>query len=394
MAKVSENNSYLVAKTLKGLEEVLAGELNALGVKDVKILNRAVSFSGDKATIYKTNLHLRTALKILKPISVFKAKNEVELYKGIYNINWGDYMDVENTLSIFTVVSSQYFNHTQYVALKAKDALVDQFRNSFGKRPSIDTNNPDIHIHLHLVEDECTVLLDSSGEPLNKRGYRVNSSLAPINEVLAAGMILLSDWNAQSNFIDPMCGSGTLPIEAALIAYNIPPGIFRKQFAFEKWKDFDKDLFEEIYNEDSPKRKFEHKIIASDISAGAVRIATDNAKNAFVQNKIEFLTQSFEKFTPPDSGGVVMMNPPYGERLKKNDIEAFYERIGNHLKKNFAGYEAWIISSNKDATKRIGLKPSRRIPLINGALECNFLRFNLYKGSKKKSPYENDEELD
>lgn len=390
MAKTLDNNQYLIAKTFKGLEEVLANEIRNLGAENVKILNRAVSFSGDLEMIYKANLHLRTALKILKPIAVFKAKNEVELYKGIYNVNWGDYMDVENTLSIFTVVNSQYFNHTQYVALKAKDALVDQFRNSFGKRPSIDTVNPDIHIHLHLVEDECTVLLDSSGEPLNKRGYRVNSSLAPINEVLAAGMILLSKWDANSNFIDPMCGSGTLPIEAALIAHNISPGIFRKQFAFEKWKDFDKDLFEEVYNEDTPKSKFQHKIIASDISSGAVRIASDNAKNAFVQNKIEFITQSFERFTPPEDGGMVMMNPPYGERLKKNDIEAFYERIGNQLKKSFAGYEAWIISSNKDAIKRIGLKPSTKIPLINGALECNFLRFNLYKGSKKRKADEEE----
>lgn len=391
MAKTLENSQNLIAKTFKGLEEVLAGEIRSLGAENVKVLNRAVSFSGDLAMIYKANLHLRTALKILKPIAVFKAKNEVELYKGIYNIEWANYMDVENTLSIYTVVSSEYFNHTQYVALKAKDALVDQFRNSFGKRPSIDTANPDIHIHLHLVEDECTVLLDSSGEPLNKRGYRINSSLAPINEVLAAGMILLSKWDADSNFIDPMCGSGTLPIEAALIAYNIPPGIFRKQFAFEKWKDFDKDLFEEVYNEDSPQRKFNYKIIAADISAGAVRIASDNAKNAFVQNKIEFITQSFERFSPPEDGGMVMMNPPYGERLKKNDIEAFYERIGNHLKRNFSGYEAWIISSNKDAIKRIGLKPSMKIPLINGALECNFLRFNLYKGSKKKMAEENED---
>lgn len=391
MSKKLQDNQYLIAKTFKGLEEVLADEIRAIGAKDVKVLNRAVSFPGDLAMIYKANLHLRTALKILKPVSVFKAKNEVELYKGIYNINWGDYMSVENTLAIFTVVSSQYFNHTQYVALKAKDALVDQFRNSFGKRPSIDTTNPDIHIHLHLVEDECTVLLDSSGEPLNKRGYRINSSLAPINEVLAAGMILLSKWDANSNFVDPMCGSGTLPIEAALIAYNIPPGIFRKQFAFEKWKDFDKDLFEEIYNEDLPQRKFSHKIIAADISAGAVRIASDNAKNAFVQNKIEFINQPFERLTPPEDGGMVMMNPPYGERLKRNDIEAFYERIGNHLKKNFAGYEAWIISSNKDAFKRIGLKPSIKIPLINGSLECNFMRFNLYKGSKKRAMGESNE---
>ncbi len=388
MDKQLENNSLIIVKTFKGLEEVLSNEISALGAENVTILNRAVSFTGDKAMIYKANIHLRTALKILKPISKFKARNEVDLYKGIYNINWGDYMDVDNTLAIFTVVNSDFFNHTQYVALKAKDAVVDQFKNTFGKRPSIDTTNPDIHIHLYLADDECNVLLDSSGEPLNKRGYRVNSTLAPINEVLAAGMILLSNWDGNSNFIDPMCGSGTIPIEAALIAYNIPPGLFRTQFAFEKWKDFDKDLFEEVYNDGLPERKFEHKIIAADISAGAVRIAIDNAKNAFLQNKIEFITQSFEKLVPPEGGGLVMMNPPYGERLKRNDLESFYEKIGNQLKKSYSGYEAWIISSNKEAIKRIGLKPSLRIPLINGALECNFLRYNLYKGSKKNKAFE------
>jgi putative N6-adenine-specific DNA methylase len=387
MAKQQEINSLLIAKTFKGLEEVLAREAISLGAADVKILNRAISFTGDKSMIYKSNLNLRTALKILKPIATFRAKNEVELYKGIYNIEWGNYIDVDQTLAIFTVVSSPYFNHTQYVALKAKDAVVDQFKNLYGKRPSIDTTNPDFHIHLHLVEDECTVLLDSSGEPLNKRGYRINSTIAPINEVLAAGMVLLSQWEGQSNFIDPMCGSGTIPIEAALIAYNIPPGIFRKQFAFEKWKDFDKELFEEVYNEDLPEKKFNYKIIASDISAGAIRIAIDNAKNAFIQNKIEFITQSFEKLIPPEGGGLIMMNPPYGERLKKNDLESFYERIGNQLKKSYSGYEAWIISSNKEAIKRIGLKPSQRIALLNGALECNFLRYNLYKGSMKKNKF-------
>jgi len=373
----------LVAKTFKGLENVLADELKALGADEITILNRAVSFKGDKAMMYKSNLWLRTALTVLKPINTFKAKNDVELYKGISQINWSDYFHVEDTLSIQTVVNSSYFNHSQYVALKSKDAIVDQFRSNFGKRPSIDTENPTILINIYINEDDCVVSMDSSGESLHKRGYRVNSTIAPINEVLAAGLILLSGWDTKSNFIDPMCGSGTIPIEAALIAYNIPPGIFRKEFGFEKWNDFDADLLETIYNDDSEESEFHHQIIGSDISSGAIRISGDNAKNASLSNKITFKVESFESLIPSEEKCTFLFNPPYGERIKKNNIDSFYQMIGTQLKRNFTGHEVWILSGNKEALDNIGLHPSKKFNLLNGSIECKFQQFSIYSGSKK-----------
>ena len=380
----TENKEFeLIAKTFKGLENVLAKELSELGAKDVKVLNRAVSFKGNNAMMYKANLWLRTALSILKPIHTFKAKNEVDLYKGIAQIDWSEFLTVDDTLSISTVVVSPYFNHSQFVALKAKDAIVDQFRSKFNKRPSIDTENPTILLNIHLTDDECSVSIDSSGESLHKRGYRLNSTIAPINEVLAAGMILLSEWDCNCNFIDPMCGSGTIPIEAALIAYNIPPGIFRKEFGFEKWKDFDADLFEDIYNDDSNAREFKHSIIGSDISSGAIRISAENVKNAFLTNKIELQVKDFLSATPYEEPGIIIMNPPYGERIQKTNIEEFYESIGNVLKRSFAGFEVWIISGNKDALEYIGLHPSKKLTLYNGAIECKFQKFTMYSGSKK-----------
>jgi putative N6-adenine-specific DNA methylase len=381
--KTETKEFELVAKTFKGLETVLANELTALGAKDIKVLNRAVSFKGDTAFMYKANLWLRTALKILKPIQTFKARNEVDLYKGIAQIEWDEYLTVDDSLSINTVVVSPYFNHSQFVALKAKDAIVDQFRSKFNKRPSIDTDNPTILLNIHLTDDECVVSIDSSGESLHKRGYRLNSTIAPLNEVLAAGMILLTEWDCNSNFIDPMCGSGTLPIEAALIAYNIPPGIFRKEFGFEKWKDFDPDLFESLYNDDSNSREFKHSIIGSDISAGAIRISTDNVKNAFLTNKIELQVKAFESAQPSVEGGLMVINPPYGERIKKTNIQEFYESIGNALKQNFSGFEVWILSGNKDALDFVGLHPSKKMTLYNGAIECKFQKFTMYQGSKK-----------
>jgi putative N6-adenine-specific DNA methylase len=381
---VAEKQEFeLVAKTFKGLEGILANELNKLGAKDVKILNRAVSFKGDKAFMYKSNLFLRTALTVLKPIHSFKVRNEVELFKGISQVDWSDYMSVDDTLAINTMVSSQYFNHSQFVALKSKDAIVDQFKAKFGKRPSIDTENPTILLNIHLTDDTCELSLDSSGESLHKRGYRVNSGLAPINEVLAAGMIQLTGWDGDCNFFDPMCGSGTIPIEAALIAYNIPPGIFRKEFGFEKWKDFDPDLLETIYNDDSNSREFKYQILGSDISAGAIRIATDNAKNAFLTNKIKLSISSFESFIPPQEKGVVIFNPPYGERLKKNNIQEMYQVVGNTMKRYYSGYDVWILSGNMDAIDSIGLHPSKKISLLNGSIECKFQRYTIYSGSKK-----------
>jgi putative N6-adenine-specific DNA methylase len=381
---VSDTQNFeLVAKTFKGLENVLANELTRIGAKDVKVLNRAVSYTGNKALMYKSNLYLRTALTVLKPIHSFKVRNEVELYKGVSQIDWSEYMSVDDTLSINTMVSSEYFNHSQFVALKSKDAIVDQFKAKFGKRPSIDTEKPTLLLNIHLTDDKCELSLDSSGESLHKRGYRVNSGLAPINEVLAAGLIQLAGWDGDCNFFDPMCGSGTIPIEAALIAYNIPPGIFRKEFGFEKWRDFDPDLLESIYNDDSSSREFKYQIFGSDVSAGAIRIASENAKNAFLTNKIKLSIASFESLVPPQEKGVVLFNPPYGERLKKNNILEMYQMIGNRLKGFYTGYDVWILSGNKDAIDFIGLHPSKKISLLNGSIECKFQRYNIYSGSKK-----------
>lgn len=382
--ETNKNSFELVAKTFKGLENVLATEITNLGGKDVKVLNRAISFKADQMLLYKSNLWLRTALKVLKPIHSFKARNEVELYKGIAQIDWSEYMNVDDTLSINTVVTSPYFNHSQFVALKAKDAIVDQFREKFNKRPSIDVENPTLLLNIHLAEDECVVSLDSSGESLHRRGYRLNSVLAPLNEVLAAGMIMLTGWDGNSNFLDPMCGSGTIPIEAALIAYNIPPGIFRKEFGFEKWKDFDKELFQQVYDDDADSRTYDYQILGSDVSAGAIRIANENAKKAFLQNKIKLSVASMESVMPPEGEGIAVINPPYGERLKKNNIQAMYQSMGNHMKRYFAGYDVWILSGNMDAIDSIGLHPSKKISLLNGTIECKFQRYSIYSGSMKQ----------
>ncbi len=381
----SENNKFqLVAKTFKGLEDVLFNELEQLGASDLKKANRAVEFTGDKALMYRANFHLRTALRILKPIAEFNVKDENELYQQIQTIDWTNYFDLKNTFAIDSVVHSDNFSHSKYVALKVKDAIVDQFREKFKKRPYVETENPDIRISIHIANELCTVSLDSSGESLHKRGYRIKTNKAPINEVLAAGMILLSGWDKKSVFVDPMCGSGTLIIEAAMIANNIPPGVYRQKFGFETWKDFDNDLLEEIYEEDTVEPDFDIKIIGSDISEIAIRIARENIANAGLKKKIELQINPIENYIPPAEGGIIVTNPPYGERIKKNEINNFYKVLGDRFKNRYQGYEAWLISSNFDAIKHIGLRPSQKMTLFNGPLECKFLNYSIYEGSKKK----------
>lgn len=385
MSNLTSASSFeMVAKTFRGLEPVLASELERLGARDVKCLNRAVSFAGNLAMLYKANLWLRTALRILRPLSTFRCRNEVELYSGIMAVKWDRYFSVDDTLAIDTVVKSDHFPHSLYAGLKAKDAIVDQFRNSYGKRPSVDTQNPTVQIHIHLMDSQCTVLLDSSGESLHRRGYRKHTNIAPLNEVLAAGMLLLAGWDGQSDFVDPMCGSGTLPIEAALIAYNIPPGIFRGSFAFEKWKDFDKELFETIYNDDSSQRDFSHKIYGSDLSATSVKIAMENAKMAAMHQKIIFSETPFEALKAPAEKGLLVTNPPYGERMTKFDMGAFYKVIGDTFKHGWKGWDAWLISSNLEALKSVGLRPADKFTLFNGALECRFSRYPLFSGTVKE----------
>lgn len=373
----------MIAKTQQGLEDVLAEELRAIGAENVNQTQKAVSFYGDTEMMYKANVQLRTALRILKPIYTFKARTEEELYGQAKKFDWTSVMDLSHKYAVDSVVYSEVFNHSRYIALKLKDAIADHFREKFGKRPFVDPQNPHIRIHIHIIEDECVVSLDSSGESLHRRGYRQNQDTAPINEVLAAGMILLSGWKGDADFIDPMCGSGTLLIEAGLIAHGIPPGIFRKSFGFENWFDFDKNLFQHVYNDDSMEKEFNHSIIGGDISKRAIEISTENIRNAGLHKKIDIKVRSIFEFDPPKGKGLVITNPPYSERLKKEQIETFYKQLGDCFKQRYAGYDIWLISNNMEALKSFGLRPSKSIALTNGALECKYQRFSMYQGSPK-----------
>jgi len=381
----------LVAKTMQGLEEVLAKEITELGGNDVQIGRRMVSFSGDQRLLYKANLYLRTAVRILKPIATFRAKNPDEVYEQVRKIQWEKYFSPNQTFTIDSVVFSDLFRHSKFLAYRVKDGMADYFMEKFEKRPSVRLTNPDVYINVHVSHETCTISLDSSGESLHKRGYRVDQTEAPLNEVLAAGMLLLAGWEGQCNFIDPMCGSGTLLIEAALIALKIPPGIYRKGFAFEKWPDFDADLFEELCTEESDENPFKFKIYGSDMSAQAISIAQKNVKSASLGKYIELETRSIQKITEAPENGMLVMNPPYGERLSSNDLLVLYETIGERLKHAFMGYSAWILSYREECFDKIGLRPSARIPLMNGALDCEFRKYDIFRG-KRKELYEDKPE--
>lgn len=379
---VQNEKFEIIAKTFQGLEGVLAEEITALGGSDVNIGRRMVSFKGDKAMLYKANLACRTALRILKPILHFEATNPDEVYNTLRNFNWEELMTLTTTFSIDSVVFSDEFRHSKFVTYRMKDAIVDFFNEQYGKRPSVRLNNADIQFNLHINNTTCTLSLDSSGESLHKRGYRDAQTEAPINEVLAAGLIMLTGWHGESNFVDPMCGSGTFLIEAALIATNTYPGIFRQHFAFEKWPDFEPDLLEELYNDDSNEREFEHKIYGSDISVKATAIAERNIKSAGVGRYIELTTQPIQNYeTAPAQGGIIVTNPPYGERIAAEDMDALYEAIGNRLKHVFKGYTAWILGYRQEHFDKIGLKPSAKIPTLNGALECEFRKYEIFEGT-------------
>lgn len=377
-------NFKMVAKTFFGFEDILAEELIALGAQDVEKGVRVVSFKGDKGFMYKANIGLRTALKILKPIYQFRSYNEDSLYKGIQGIQWSKYLNANQTFVIDTTVHSDIFKHSHFVSLKCKDAIVDQFRDKNGIRPSIDKDHPDVRINIHIQNDQCTVSLDSSGQSLHQRGYRTATNIAPINEVLAAGMLLLSGWKGETDFLDPMCGSGTLLIEAAMIACNIPANINRKEFGFEKWNDWDNDLFEVVTDSLLKKTKdFKHQIIGYDKAPSAVRKAIDNVQNANLDEYISIKEQNFFD-TEKQSEALLHMvfNPPYGERLDI-DMERFYQNIGDTLKKSYPNTHAWFITANLEALKYIGLKPSRKIKLFNGSLEARLVKYEMYAGSKR-----------
>ena len=378
-----EQNFELIAKTFMGLEPVLAKELTQLGANDVKIGRRMVSFTGDKEMMYRANFQLHTAIRILKPIRHFKAKSADDVYEEIKKIDWTEYLGNDKTFTVDSVVFSEEFRHSKFVSYKVKDAIVDQFREKTGKRPNISVANPDIRLNMHIAEDHCTLSLDSSGESLHRRGYRQESVEAPLNEVLAAGMILLSGWQGDTDFIDPMCGSGTLLIEAALIAKNMAPGLFRKEFAFEKWPDFDADLFDDIYNDESQEREFAHKIYGYDIDMKAVNTARMNVKAAGLSDVISVEQQDFKEFTQPQNKSIIITNPPYGERISTPDLLGTYKMIGERLKHQFKGNDAWVLSYREECFDQIGLKPSIKIPLYNGSLECEFRKYQLFDGKLK-----------
>ena len=370
----------MIAKTFQGLEEVLAKELVALGANNVQIGRRMVSFTGDKELMYKANFHLRTAVRILKPIMHFRAADADEVYEVIKAIDWEQYMDRNSTFSVDSVVYSEVFRHSKFVAYRVKDAIADYFNEKYGERPSVRLNNPDLIFHIHIAGEECTLAFDSSGESLHRRGYRVETGAAPINEVLAAGLILLTGWDGECDFIDPMCGSGTLPIEAALIARNIAPGVFRQGYAFEKWKDFDSELFKSIYDDDSGEREFNHKIYGYDVDGRMVACARRNVKSAMMGDIIEIECRDIKDFVEPEAPAIMVVNPPYGERLQLENLLNVYKELGSRLKHAFQGNEAWIISSSYDCFDQVGLKASARIPLYNGDLDCEFRKYELFSG--------------
>lgn len=373
-----------LAKTFHGLEDVLAKELEVLGAKAVAPIKRAVSFEGDKELLYKSNLHLRTALRILVPIEEFTANTDQELYNEVKSINWPEYININQTFAIDSVVFSERFTHSQYVALKVKDAIVDQFKERLGKRPSVDPKFADNRINVHIAHNKVSISLDSSGDSLHKRGYRRKGHLAPLNEVLAAGMLMLTEWESSIPLIDPMCGSGTFLMEAAMMAYKMPPGIKKKHYSFMNWKDYDHDLWKKV-TEESKNNMItpEVNIQGGDISMQSIDLSKMASLDFNLGKAIKLERISFNKHLPSSDSGMLILNPPYGERITPKDLFDLYESIGNQLKKSYAGFDAWIFSNNKDAMKRIGLRPSKKYTLFNGPLECKFQKFSMYAGSHK-----------
>ena len=369
------------ATTLAGLEEVLARELIEIGADEVQIGRRCVYFSGDLKMLYKANYCLRSALRILLPIDAYKIHSADDLYQRGKNFKWEELFGIDQTFSIQSTVFTDLFNNSMFASLKLKDAIVDRFRYKFGERPSVNSKNPDIRINLHISNEYCTISLDSSGESLHKRGYRLDQNEAPMSEVLAAGLIRLSEWDRKSDFIDPMCGSGTIAIEAAMLANKLYPGTVRKDFSFRNWRNFNPELFQTVEQEMMPRDIDPVRISASDISRHTINIAYKNAEAAGVLSLIDFKIVDFKILEPTSEKPFLLFNPPYGERMTPEDTN-FYSMIGERLKHHYSNATVWIISI-PECLKSIGLRPSRKITILNGSLECSFRKYELYQGSKK-----------
>tara|TARA_B100000767_G_scaffold274163_1_gene306316 strand:- start:3037 stop:4200 length:1164 start_codon:yes stop_codon:yes gene_type:complete len=374
----------MIAKTFFGFETILSNELLKLGAKTIEIGVRNVSFYGDLGFLYKSNLYLRSAIRILMPIYSFRLNDEKDLYSSVYNFSWEDYIKVNNTFIVESVLNTDFFSHSLFVSQRVKDGIVDRFRKLYNKRPDVDIENPDFKINIHISKDICTISLDSSGKPLNQRGYRSQTNIAPINEVLAAGIVMLSNWDCKSDFLDPMCGSGTILIEAAMYATNYPVNIKRQNFSFKKWNNFDTDLFEmiklSVLNKVKP---FNYKIIGYDKAPSAILKCNQNIINSNFEKFIEISENNFFNTKKNNDDFLhILFNPPYGERLKV-DIQSFYKQIGDTLKTNYSNSSAWFITSSIEALKYVGLRPSRKIKLFNGKLESRLAKYEIYSGSKK-----------
>lgn len=374
----------LTATTLQGLEQILEAELLELGAQNTLIQSRAVSFDGDKRTMYKANLHCRTAIRVLEEKHQFTCKTEFDLVNAVKRIPWFDYISTDNTFVVDTAGKHPLFNNTLYVSQKVKDVIADLFNDKFNERPSVDKKDPDLRINIFLSKDLCKIGFDSSGRSLHRRSYRIEETPAPISEVLAAGIILGSGWNKDLPFVDGMCGGGTIVIEAALIGNCIAPGIYQRKFGFRKWRDYEEELWEELVREaQAAENSDKLEIVGIDIDDTAILAAKLNAMNAEVASSIHIEQNDFFDFEPPPGPGIIVLNPPYGERLKDENLSQFYERIGDRLKQKYHSYDAWIISSNHEALKHIGLKTSQRLTVFNGPLECRLFKYQLYKGSRK-----------
>ncbi len=380
---MKENQIKMIAKTFEGLEEVLAKELRDLGAEDIDLIKRGITFTGDKRLLYLVNYNCRTALRVLVPVASFRASTETMLYDGVRQVPWEKWLDFRGKFAVDSVISYSQFKHSGFVSLKAKDAIVDRFRDKFGKRPDVSNNDPDLRVNVHLFKDECTVSIDSSGASLHLRGYRKAQTEAPMNEVLAAGLVLLSGWDRKTPFVDPMCGSGTILIEAALLAGNVPSGYYRPLFGFERWKDFDRRLWDQV------KRECEEKIVEPgvpirgyDRDEKAIGACQENIEEAGVEDYVTVEQAEFSTATPPFRQGFMLTNPPYGERIKVEDLKQFYKELGDVLKQKYTGYTAWLLGSDEESLKFIGLRPNRRIRVMNGPLECRFVRFEVYEGKK------------
>ena len=375
---------YFVAKTFAGLETELLKELHELGAKNCEKLSRAVAFEGDLEMLYRANYYCRTALRILWRQKRFTFKNNRQFYEQIFDFPAEQYLSPDGTLAVHATIVDTIFSTPLYASVLAKDAICDRFRDRFERRPSVDKEFPDVQFHLHIYKDEAQLFMDSSGESLHKRGYKVRNHPATLNEVTAAAMVMKSGWSGDCDFIDPMCGGATLLIEAAMQALNIPAGFYRREYGFYQWKNFDRQLWKKVRDEAEIKDDVDINFYGSDIDGRFLDIARANVQKARLQDFIILEKQDIRHSNPDNVPSVVMMNPPYGERLSVDDIATLYQEIGDTLKKRYAGCRAYIISSDKDALKRIGLKPARKWPMLNGSLECLFQEYELFAGDRKQ----------